>query len=330
MNNVVLKLNNLRELDIRENDHLRPETFKNFTLPNVYHLVLSETFLPLYVLKSFPMLEFFSVNSNENLTTFSRGRLRSFDLRSTINLKILHLDNCSVKKIDEDAFDILENSLEELNLRSNRLSRLSRKTFIRLKRLKSLDLSYNKFRDRNPVNGSYPIKPLNKPFFGMFGSGTLENLALAGNNLRWIPDKLLRQLKSLKFLNLAGNRIENIQWELMNNFKLEYLNINNNWIKFIQWNAFRNLRYLKQLNLGSNRLIDINSIRFPYFVEEVNLSYNKIKFFPNNNQSSFSHLKFIRTLDLSFNFIRTVEIKSLSHLKDSLIYIDLGGAKVLT
>lgn len=322
----LMQLTNLNELDIRGNIHLSSESFENVTMGKVQHLELSETYLPISILKSFPNLHIFSISSNENLTFSKKGILHSKSFILTPNLKIAHLEDCSIRRIEADVFSPLGHSLEELNLKSNRLSRLSRKTFIHLKKLKSLDLSYNNFMDRHPANSSYPIKPLNKLFFGAFGDSSLENLALAGNNLKWIPEKMLRQLVELKYLNLASNNIKNIQSELMNNCNLEYLNINNNRIDFIQSDAFRNLKKLKYLNLGSNfiKSVDISSVRFPYYLEELNISGNRIMYFA-SNRSYLSRLRSLKILDLSYNYLREMEPDCLKGSKNSLIYIDLSG-----
>ena len=89
----------------------------------------------------------------------------------------------------------------------------------------------------------------------------------------------------------------------------------------IESNSFQHLNKLQILNLGSNRIeqIEINRFQFQGLdnLEELNLSDNKLTKIESN---SFQHLKTLKLLYLNSNQIEQIEINGFKRLKNLKVY----------
>ena len=94
-----------------------------------------------------------------------------------------------ISLIKIDAFDEL-NDLETLNLQQSKLSKLKANTFSKLKKLKSLDLSYNQVKLKTNIFNDLE---------------NLEVLSLNANDLFQIQKNTFNELKVLKKLTLNRN-----------------------------------------------------------------------------------------------------------------------------
>lgn len=179
----------------------------------------------------------------------------------------------------------------------------------------SLDLSENNFSKipNNLISKWFTnLKHLNMSF-NLVNNFTiectsLERIDLSHNHLSTIESDTFQNLKSLKYLNLASNKINNI-------------------------NAFAfadDTRYLVELNLSSNQLND-NSVEFLLFASLTNLKYLNLD---NNRLTMLSHhlllnLYSLEHLSLKQNNIVSFELFKLSKNNLFLRHLDLSFNKQL-
>ena len=168
-------------------------------------------------------------------------------------------------------------SLESVNLENNELISVS---FIRNTSIKSLNLSYNKFKR--------------------------------------IP-RSIRKLKSLKTLDISHNEISRIPYFIKRMDSLVELKLNYNQMKQLSKRAIRRMKNLKSIHLGANGLTEIpDNIDKLKNVETLNLGRNKISSIPPSivKLDSIQHLIFY---DNEFNEIPN-EIFELKLLKELDFY----------
>ncbi|KAI5750800.1 hypothetical protein M8J77_001386 [Diaphorina citri] len=159
------------------------------------------------------------------------------------------------------------------------------------------------------------------------GGWNLTKLVLIDKNL--FDVEILNEYSNLTWIDLSGNRIVDMV-DLQNNTGLEHLTLARNDIHTLvmsPWGFF----YLQVLNLSYNRIsyIPSNFSEQFHLLTHLDLSHN---FITEINGLSFNHLKCLQTLDLSFNKIRKLE--KLANLNMSELYVqnneiheyDLGDA----
>lgn len=200
------KLVNLRSLDFsRNNMKFQPGMFREFR--NLTSLYLRYNHFKQVIPKVFDCLdklESLSLKGNE---------LESIDkvvFRSLKKLKILDLSCNGLTTLDSDMFAYMSN-LVELDLSSNDLF-LKKKTFHRLKRLKSINLSQN----------CVGLTICDKLFSKL---SSLEELNLDENKIGKINGRMFKGLDNLKELYLRKNHleIENDAFSLMKNLENVHL-----------------------------------------------------------------------------------------------------------
>ncbi|KJP85101.1 hypothetical protein AK88_05270 [Plasmodium fragile] len=152
-----------------------------------------------------------------------------------------------------------------------------------------------------------------------------SNLTCKNKNLNCIP-KEVEKYKDLKYINMAHNKIEDIQilYRLSN---VVFLDMSNNMIKAIKkmgtnclkncvymnlsHNLIKNVEDIKMLNLieldlSHNNIEGIN-INLPSSVKKLNLSNNNIKTLALKNQ-----LANLESIDLSSNPIENIEFSDIT------------------
>lgn len=182
----------------------------------------------------------------KHLLEFESGRLEeiptgSFKFLPEVN--ILHISNNRVKTIEKGAFDGLQH-LQKLILYNNELTVINQGVFRSCRNLKFLDLGQNRISDVE--TNAFNDLP------------SLEELNLGFNNLQTVPTDV-NKIKSLLSLKLNNNKLSSLGANAFNNLnKLEVLDLSDNQINTIPNSAFAGLYNLKELNLKSNYISNLN------------------------------------------------------------------------
>ncbi|XP_023315876.1 protein artichoke-like [Trichogramma pretiosum] len=148
----------------------------------------------------------------------------------------------------------------------------------------------------------------------------LEVLDLSRNELSNVKVETFDALISLSELNLDDNLLRSVP-NLFNNVKLTSLSIRRNKLQVIERRELQNLKSLRVLQLGGNRIRSISAGSFEDLdsLAELDLSNNELDFIPSDLLKWQWNL---RTLDVRGNRFKTLEQMSLSHAPVlNLIYL---------
>ena len=237
----------------------------------------------------------------------------------------------SYKNIDDKTLNLftglkLEN-IEELNLSHNNISNVKILKNLNLKKLKKLELSFNKI---NKMEN--PVKNINKIINNKKIEINLDKNNLIQKDIKEIQDfimndetkknnlseyeylsiddmkkqkieKLLSKLKSLEqkvlsYFNLTGKEIY---------INLRNSNFNDNKLELLSGVEFKNL---EELNLSHNKITNILPIKNFKTLKKLNISFNKINDLKPLEEISKNN-KDIKEINLRNNEIRDVEILKL-------------------
>lgn len=128
-------------------------------------------------------------------------------------------------------------------------------------------------------------------------------------------------------LNLSQNKLtvfldpQRKKWTL-----LESLDLSNNDLRWIPLTMFQRMKSLQSLNLSGNELINIDQVKFPPFLMNLDVSHNQLttlmarRFLPKASS--------LTQIDLSHNAIQIIEPGALSHLQN-LEKINLSNNKLV-
>ncbi|ODV58858.1 leucine-rich repeat domain-containing protein [Ascoidea rubescens DSM 1968] len=271
------KLVNLNYIDLSQNKLSEFNVLSNFK--NIKSIKFYGNFISKINMNNFNL-------SNLSYLDFSSNIIHDISYLKPLNLKILYLDNNSIKNIS-----VLNNfkHIELLNLSTNNIDGFFISENTNLYSLKELHLNNNNLSSLNNFN-----KLIN-----------LENLSIIDNNLCNISP--LQSLKKLKHLYLTSNKIEEIRKEELRNFPdLKVLNLGFNKLNYleIEKNSLNNLRklYLNQNQLEKIHFIfNLNNPKGIFLpkLQELSLNHNNIK--------SYSWLK-----NLSPNFSKLNKLENES------------------
>ena len=237
----------------------------------------------------------------------------------------------SYKNIDDKTLNLftglkLEN-IEELNLSHNNISNVKILKNLNLKKIKKLDISFNKI---NKLES--PVKNINKIINNKKLEINLDKNNLIQKDIEEIKDfimsdetnknnlseyeylsiddikkqkieKLLSKLKSLEqkvlsYFNLTGKEIY---------INLTNSNFNDNKLELLSGVEFKNL---EELNLSHNKITNILPIKNFKTLKKLNISFNKINDLKSLEEISKNN-KDIKEINLRNNEIRDVEILKL-------------------
>uniref|UniRef100_A0A7M4FSA5 Podocan n=1 Tax=Crocodylus porosus TaxID=8502 RepID=A0A7M4FSA5_CROPO len=240
------------------------------------------------------------------------------------NVEILIMSSNFLKYVPKN----LPPALYKLHLKNNKLEKIPKGAFSELSGLRELYLQNNYLTNEGMDNETF------------WKLSSLEYLDLSSNNLSQIPSGLPRKIV---LLHLEKNAIKTIARDVLPQIKnLEYLLLHNNKLKArgIHPAAFQGLKKLHTVHLYNNMLeripsglprrvktlmllhnqiseINRNDFANTYFLEELNLSYNKLTS-PQIHREAFRKLRLLKSLDLSGNNLHTVPFgfpKNLQILK---------------
>ncbi|TSZ83251.1 Toll-like receptor 13 [Bagarius yarrelli] len=153
----------------------------------------------------------------------------------------------------------------------------------------------------------------------IFNSST--NISISYCKLVNIPSNSFTSLPKLEVLLLNNNRIRHIDKYAFANLQyLHTLNLSSNELVYLNLSIFQNLQNLNTLFLADNRLTNVSPDIFFNLskLQTLDLRKNQLKDFSVVVQS-ISNLKVLKTLDISFNRLTTLQQsanlpQSLSHL----------------
>uniref|UniRef100_A0ABI7ZEF5 LRRNT domain-containing protein n=1 Tax=Felis catus TaxID=9685 RepID=A0ABI7ZEF5_FELCA len=203
-----------------------------------------------------------------------------------------------------------------LSLQNNKLEKIPPGAFSELSNLRELYLQNNYLTDEGLDNETF------------WKLSSLEYLDLSSNNLSRVPAGLPR---SLVLLHLEKNAIRSVDADVLTPIRsLEYLLLHSNQLhaRGIHPRAFQGLKRLHTVHLYNNALervpsglprrvrtlmilhnqitgIGRDDFATTYFLEELNLSYNRITS-PQVHRDAFRKLRLLRSLDLSGNRLHTL------------------------
>lgn len=284
----------LRRLDL-SNSLIRQ--LHTLTFPYLQQLDLSSNQLYLIsegAFENLTQLEELNLSRNElgnNLGSNAKA------LRSLGRLKTLDL---SMNGLNDDAAELyLQNKsfLDHLKMTGNVLTRLSNKMFKQSKNLMSISIDDNLIS----VIQQGTFEPLRH----------LESLNLAQNNLVYICDFKLRQVK---YLNLSRNSVEFFLTHEDNQlYTLEILDLSHN--KLLYFPIIPKMNHLRYLHLQNNMIGAFKTEAA--MVSEVNMLYRNImreRTARNNNFHSSWRKMPVIFIDLSFNHFTSFPVETLSFL----------------
>uniref|UniRef100_H0ZFQ3 Podocan n=1 Tax=Taeniopygia guttata TaxID=59729 RepID=H0ZFQ3_TAEGU len=206
------------------------------------------------------------------------------------NVEILIMSSNFLKYVPKN----LPPALYKLHLQSNKLEKIPKGAFSELAGLRELYLQNNYLSNEGMDNETF------------WKLSSLEYLDLSSNNLSQIPSGLPR---NIVLLHLEKNAIKGLK-------KLHTVHLYNNMLERIPSGLPRRVKTLMILH---NQISEINRNDFAttYFLEELNLSYNKLTS-PQIHREAFRKLRQLKSLDLSGNNLHMVPFgfpKNLQVLK---------------
>lgn len=202
------------------------------------------------------------INNATGLNVLPKNAFRKLDIQQ------IHLANTRLESIERGAFSGLEDKLISLTLQAIGLREIPVAEIKHLRSLHSLDLSQNRirriksgtFRDLNQLttlrlafNAELQLEV--DAFQGIERS--LKNLNLKATGQRNVPEAI-QNLTELAFLDLAQNKLEEIQPRIFENLHLlTALSLERNLIRTLHPNTFLGLNEsLSSLSLLNNMLVE--------------------------------------------------------------------------
>ena len=233
---------------------------------------------------------------NLNRLKLQKNRIEDLPLgvfKSLGNLLELYLSGNRIKTIKPGVFDKMPN-LMELNLDENPISTIHQDSFQNLAGLTKLSINRCQLKSINNrmFTGLIKLQELNLndnlissfEIVDEFNTILLDKANLSPMELEAVRKHLFEDLKNLTTLSLNGNRLE----------KLDL-------------NVFLNLEKLKELNLSSNAISELNDISLEQNLTSLTtlkLQHNQLVAISKN---AFSSAKKLRHLDLSRNKLKKLD-----------------------
>jgi Leucine-rich repeat (LRR) protein len=259
--NKITTLQNLKELDLSGNpiQSFSPALLQLTNLRKIGLGNLGLTIFPAFLLK---MQELESINLSGNHIL----RIPE-DVQNLNNLKELNLSFSGINTIPDEIFTL--KNLRTLEWTGNNLEHIS-PSITKLEKLEKLAIGFNpNLESSTTILSGLPnlrelyisgIKGgLEKAMISNIGIlKTLETLWLSYNELQALPSSLF-ELKQIRRLSLANNKLENLSEQLGELSNLEYLYLEKNKLTTLP-KSIKKLQKLRHLNLANNP-IDIKEKR---------------------------------------------------------------------
>jgi len=237
-----------------------------------------------------------------NVNSFGFNYFNNFDYYNQIrqesnsfnNLVKLDLSYNGLKKIDSQAFNHLNNTLESFMLQNNEINSYNLKFLHQLNALKDLNLGFN----------------------------LITNL----------KSNLFKNSLNLQFLSLQGNSIVFDTEDSVSTFDgligLQRLNLARNGIKYLPSNLFKPLVQLKSLIIDKNIIENLNEFTFEgLFVSLMNISLQNTKM-NSENLICLKHFERIERIKLGFNEIKQIDWSLFEKMCSTLTNLDLQNNQI--
>ncbi|TNP23927.1 leucine-rich repeat domain-containing protein [Bacillus sp. CD3-5] len=244
------------------------------------------------------------IEEEEEQIEDTQNIIRDKRLQQVINKNVLNRKDVNEPIFEEDLKEIKElniyagqgieslkgleymENLERLTIQGSDVRNIA--PISQLKRLKVVDLSFNKIENVEPL----------------VNLERLDILELQNNRI--VDINPLSQLKKVRTVNLSGNKISDIK-PLYNVSSLRKLYVSNN--KITDLTGIEQLNKLGTLGIGSNGLVNIEPISEMSSLVELDLQKNDIK-----DITSLSNLTSLQALNLEENYVS--DVSSLSNLNN--------------
>ncbi|XP_034949223.1 toll-like receptor Tollo [Chelonus insularis] len=270
--------------------------------------------------------------SNNSLSVLAPGLLEGLDKLQTLDLSnneltshwinrdtftrlvrlvILDLSFNALTKIDGFVFKGLL-SLQVLRLERNNIEILSEGCFSSLRNLHSLTLSHNKISRFDP---SHTV-----------GLGSIVQLFLDSNRLHTLHRHAFVNVSTLQDFSLSGNSFTDIPEAIRELKNLKTLDLGNNKISSINNYSFVGLNELYGLRLVDNKLENITRDTFSALpaLQVLNLASNTIR---HVEQSAFARNSVLRAVRLDGN--QLTEIRGVFTSISTLVWLNVSDNKLL-
>jgi len=267
-----------------------------------------------------------------DLSNNSIGSLTSSSFPKTLSTLIsLNMKHNNISKIESSALMPLVNSLEELDVAYNNISKLERNTFKGMKKIKLLDLSFNRFSsfDRSDfvellglqvirLSGMSEGRLSKLPQSIFARNAQLHTIDISENVFTEVDAYTTRGVRFLRKYIASGNMITSIARKAFStNARIRVIDLSRNALSTIPSDMFTGLQYLEKLDLSNNVIKTVDAGAFKsIFMIDINLSHNQLNFIP---RSAFIECSNISTLDLSHNNLSRIHSEAfvdsdVSHL----------------
>jgi Leucine-rich repeat (LRR) protein len=261
---------------------------------------------------------------------------------SGLYIKRLDLINNGITEIDDQAFNGLGSTLQELNIQYNNLSHIPVTALSKLNSLLRLDLTHNNLgkleaEDALPtltklydINLAYnKITDIHKNLFEN-NKNNLQTINIGHNQMREIPASALRGFRKLMALHLHNNKFAKLpKLSFMNLPVLSLLNLASNRLESIDRQALLNVPSLRYFYLTGNKLTTILPYQFNSFeeLEMLDLSNNQIESLPKN---AFSNLPKVRQIYLGENHISTIKDHAFANSSTVILILESNQIQEIT
>ncbi|XP_018333345.1 insulin-like growth factor-binding protein complex acid labile subunit isoform X1 [Agrilus planipennis] len=205
------------------------------------------------------------------------------------------------------------NSLKELNLEGNKISKIGNESLKGSIQLRNLYMSNNELYEIH--EDAFQNVP------------SLMHLSLDNNNLETINSSTFFNLRELRTLILNNNQIRILPVPLFKDLKsLSTLSLSNNLLTYIPYGLLSQLKQLSILNVSNNELVELNAISYHSLndLSVLDITRNNIRTVDANQLMSV--LVNLRTIHVDRNSWNCVELFNIiSRLQASNVNIDNGN-----
>ncbi|XP_077978069.1 uncharacterized protein LOC144433608 [Glandiceps talaboti] len=175
------------------------------------------------------------------------------------------------------------------------------------------------------------IETISKKNLQIFSGGSLQHLNLSNNQINYVAQKALSQLKTLKILELHNNELSSLPYKTMDNVpELLHIDLNNNNLEVLASKSFTNLPKLRTLILHSQKdPYQLKTIKYDAFenigdeLVTLFISDNSLPYFPHAvfEEGSYPNLNYLHADN---NLITNItEYSSDQFTATTLIYYNM-------